>query len=105
MWVLRFLQFLLHSQSLLSRLLACFVTKVLLFKCPLSFLQSLEKLHRVSPKIECCSSFDQDNNGDGFGSKYCLVDELDQKKAIILHWDPDSADELKKTVRTVINFF
>lgn len=60
--------------------------KFLLFKCPSSFVRS--------PKIECCSSFDQDNNNrDGFVSKSCLVDELDQKKAIILHWNPD---ELKK---------
>ncbi|KAG2303163.1 hypothetical protein Bca4012_061966 [Brassica carinata] len=72
--------------------------KFLLFKCPTSFVQSLEKVYRVSPKIECCSSFDQDNNSrDGFVSKSCLVDELDQKKPIILHWNPDSsADELKK---------
>lgn len=88
------------SQILNLFFLVCLLAlslKFLLFKCPSSFLQSLEKLHRVSPKIECCSSFDQDNNRDGFGSKYCLVDELDQKKASILHWDPDSADELKKS--------
>ncbi|XP_018435711.2 protein FLOURY 1-like [Raphanus sativus] len=67
--------------------------KFLLFKGPSLFVQFLEKIYRVSPKIQCCSSFDQDNDRDGFGSKPCLLDELDQKKPVVLHWNRKKTNE------------
>ncbi|CAH8381371.1 unnamed protein product [Eruca vesicaria subsp. sativa] len=84
------------SQILNLFLLFCLLVlslKFLLFKCPSSFVQSLEKIYRVSPKIKCCSSFDQDNNRDVLCSKPCLVDELDQNKPVILQWNRKKTNE------------
>lgn len=71
--------------------------KFLFFKGTSLFVQYLEKIYRISPKFKCCNSFDREHkdcNNNGIVSKSNLVDGLDQKKPIILHWSTDSADGL-----------
>lgn len=77
--------------------------KFIFFKGTSLFVQYLEKkIHRISLKTECCNSLDREhkdcynnkNSNNGFVSKSNLVDGLDQKKPIILHWSTDPADGL-----------
>ncbi|KAL1214326.1 Protein FLOURY 1-like [Cardamine amara subsp. amara] len=83
--------------------------KFLFFKGTSLFVQYLEKIYRISPKIECCNTFDRvrdhkdcnnNSNNNGFVSKSNLVDGLDQKKPIIFHWNTDSADGLSLLKKT-----
>lgn len=71
--------------------------KFLFFKGTSLFLQYLEKIYRISSKIECFNAFDREHkdcNNNGFISKSNLVDGLDQRKPIILHWSSDSTNGL-----------
>ncbi|EOA38833.1 hypothetical protein CARUB_v10011169mg [Capsella rubella] len=71
--------------------------KFLFFKGSSLCVKYLEKIHRISPKLESCNSFDRkhkDCSNNGLVSKSDLVHGLVQKKPIILHWSSDSADGL-----------
>lgn len=78
---------------------------LVLFKGQSLFVQYLEKIYRISPKIECCSSFDRQHTdccSNGLASKSYLVDDglVDQKKPIILQWSSDSAAGLSLRKKT-----
>ncbi|ESQ34978.1 hypothetical protein EUTSA_v10008550mg [Eutrema salsugineum] len=62
--------------------------KFLLFKGPSLFVQYIEKKYRISPDRE------HTDCNNGFVSKSYLVDALDQKKPIILHWSSDCTNGL-----------
>ncbi|KAG7597459.1 GTD-binding domain [Arabidopsis suecica] len=71
--------------------------KFLFFKGTSLFVHYLEKIYRISSKIEGFNSFDREHkdcNNNGFISKSNLVDGLNQKKPIILHWSSNSANGL-----------